>query len=108
QMPTLETKINMVKAMDAIAGVACVALFAKYDNPIRRQYYGLPGEYRLPKHGLEYRALSNAWLIHPLIMNLVIDFARKAAIMGKEGLFSKWKATEQETIDCITNCDVAK
>jgi len=28
----------------------------------RRRYYGLPGEYRLPKHGLEYRTLSNFWL----------------------------------------------
>lgn len=99
---------RIVKALDAIIGVACVSLFAKYDNPRRRQCYGLAGEYRLPPHGLEYRTLSNAWLFHPLIMNLVFDVARKALIIGEKGLLKHWKGDEKETVDCINTCDVAK
>src|SRR5579859_1696021 len=49
----------MIKAMDAIAAVACVGAFAGYEDPRRRTLYGLPGEFRLPPHGLEYRVLAN-------------------------------------------------
>ncbi len=95
-----------VKAMDAILGVACVALYAKYDDPRRRMLYGLAGEYRLPKHGLEYRVLSNAWLMHPTLFYLTFDVARKAFVVGDKNFLHLWKATEAETIDCINNCDV--
>jgi hypothetical protein len=101
--------IRMVKALDGTIGVACVSLFEKFDDPRRRQLYGLPGEYRTPPHGMEYRTLSNAWLFHPMIMNLVFDVARKALVLGDKGLFEKhWQTPEKETIDCILNSDVAK
>lgn len=96
----------MVKALDAVIGVACVSLFAKYDNPIRRRYYGMAGEYRLPPHGLEYRVLSNAWMAHPFITHLVYGVARKALKMGENGFLPKWKATEDEIVTCINTCDV--
>lgn len=102
-----EKAVPIVKALDAVLGVACVSLFAEFDDPNRRRLYGLPGEYRLPKHGIEYRPLSNAWLSHPLIMNLVLDLSRKVAIFGRDGWFQKyWKADEAEIINCIVNCDV--
>lgn len=97
---------KMVKVLDAILGVACVSLFANYDNPLRRQYYGQPGEYRLPAHGLEYRVLSNAWLAHPLIYHMVFDLARAAAGLEQEGVAHYWKAEEQEVIQTILNHDV--
>ncbi len=96
----------MVKALDAILGVACVSLFAEFDDPSRRRLYGLPGEYRTPEHGIEYRPLSNAWLCHPMIMNLVMDLSRKALMFGKNGFMKYWNATEEETISCIIDCDV--
>jgi len=103
-----EKAIDVVKAMDAIIGVMCVSLFAKFDDKNRRRYYGLAGEYRLPKHGLEYRVLSNAWLAHPFIFNIVFDVARKAAMVGFNGYMNMYKGTEKEIIDCINNCDVDK
>ncbi len=103
-----EDIINGVKALDAILGVACVSFFGKIDDPRRRKMYGLAGEYRLPPHGLEYRVLSNAWLCHPLVMNIIFDVSRKALMFGLNGYMKYWKATEQETIECINNCDVVK
>lgn len=97
---------KIVKALDAVLGVACVSLFAEFDNPNRRRLYGLPGEYRTPKHGIEYRPLSNAWLCHPMIMNLVFDLARKCVMFGQKDYMKFWDATEEETIECIVNCDV--
>lgn len=99
---------KMVKALDAILGVACVSLFASLDTPKRRAMYGLAGEYRTPTHGLEYRALSNAWLCHPFAANLVFDLARSALIMGINDLLQYWKGNEKETVECINNCDVKK
>ena len=104
--PTTEQMHLMVKSLDAILGVAGVSMCAKYDDPRRRIMYGLAGEYRLPPHGLEYRVLSNAWLFHPVIANIVFDLARSAAMFGKSRLLKHWKATEQETIQCINTCDV--
>ena len=98
----------IVKALDAILGVSCVSLFENWDNPVRRKYYGLPGEYRLPAHGIEYRVLSNAWLFHPLIMNLVFDLGCKALVFGQKGLLGCWKGSEGETIECVKNCDAKK
>jgi hypothetical protein len=99
---------NVIKALDKVVGVACVSLFQDYDRPERRQLYGLPGEYRLPPHGIEYRTLSNAWLIHPMIANLVVDLSRKAFMFGWNGFGKFWDSTEDETIKCIINCDVKK
>jgi hypothetical protein len=106
---TPEQISKIVKALDAILGVACVSLFAKYDDPNRRVMYGLAGEYRLPPHGLEYRTLSNAWTFHPMIMNLVFDVARKVLVLGERGYLGQvWKGSEKETIETINTCDVAK
>lgn len=99
--------IKGVKAMDAVLGVACVSLFAKFDDARRRKMYGLAGEYRLPPHGVEYRVLSNAWLSHPLITNIVMDLSRKAYMAGVSGMIKDWKCDEKETIRIINECDVA-
>ena len=99
----------IVKALDAILGVACVSFFARFDDRRRRLLYGLAGEYRLPPHGLEYRVLSNAWLCHPLITHLIFEIARKTVVLSQKGLFTKhWVHDEKETIQCINTCDVDK
>lgn len=103
-----EALIPIVRGLDAILGVAAVSMFANMDNPIRRQFYGQPGEYRTPAHGLEYRVLSNAWLCHPLAMHLVYDLTRSVGGLVQGGMFGDWKATEQETVDTIMTHDVDK
>lgn len=103
QQKQIET---VIKALDAIVGVACVSLFAGYDDPRRRTMYGLAGEYRTPAHGLEYRVLSNAWLIHPVLMNATFDLTRAAYAFAMGGLLEYWKADEKEIIEVINSCDV--
>jgi hypothetical protein len=99
---------QMVKALDAVLGVSCVAMFNNYDNPERRKYYGRAGEYRTPIHGLEYRTLSNAWLAHPFIMNVVFDIARVTLSLGYYDYMKLWIGTEEEIVNIINNCDVDK
>lgn len=102
-----KTIVAGVKGMDTILGVACVSLFANFDDPRRRKMYGLAGEYRTPAHGVEYRVLSNAWLSHPLITNVVLDLARTAFVAGVNKVTKDWKCDEQETIRIINECDVS-
>lgn len=98
--------VKMVKALDAVLGVACVSMFAKFDDPRRRQMYGLAGEYRLPKYGFEYRTLSNAWMFHPMIAHMVFDLARSVTTFGYKDLLEHWQCEEKETIRIINECDV--
>lgn len=97
---------HMVWALDSILGIPCVALAAGYDNPIRRQYYGLAGEFRLPPHGLEYRSLSNFWLQHPIIFNLVTDLARHALNLGRARLERVVKMPRKQVVQAINFSDV--
>lgn len=105
----------IVKNLDKILAVWAVGAAEGIDDPIRRQYYGLAGEHRLPAHGLEYRVLSNFWTIHPAITNLVMDFARSIIHASPNGGdhwghiakgLDKWVADEQEVVETINNCDV--
>lgn len=103
-----EVTERMIKACDAIAGVASVSLFAEFDSPLRRQYYGLAGEYRVPPHGVEWRTLSNAWLMHPAITHLVFDLARESARFGAARLIGLLEDCEQERVQDILNQGDAK
>lgn len=98
---------RIVRALDAILGVAGVSLAAEIDDPVRREYYGRAGEYRLPKHGLEYRVLSNFWLIHPAVAMLVNELFRVVIKLAQINLSElTWKADEDEVRSVINNCDV--
>jgi hypothetical protein len=87
---------RVVKTMDAIAGMCGVSLAAQWDDPRRRQFYGRAGEYRLPKHGLEYRVHSNFWLRDPRLYYLIWDLTRWAWRLGWLGLGEHWQASEDE------------
>lgn len=76
--PLSDEQVNKtVRTLDALLGVAGVVMFQNLDDTVRREHYGLAGEYRLPPHGLEYRVLSNAWVFHPELAANILDFARK-------------------------------
>lgn len=95
-----------VKMMDAMVGVAMVSFAADYDSPIRRKYYGQAGEFRLPKHGLEYRVLSNFWLCHPSLQHLAFDIARYAMNLGLCGMRCLVKTSDSAVERCINDTDV--
>ena len=97
---------EMVKCADAIVGMASVGIFAEVDNPVRRRYYGLPGEHRLPSHGVEYRVLSNGWMCNPAVTHFVLGLTRKSLTMGRERLRGVMDGCEQEVIQTIQYGDV--
>lgn len=76
-----DTRVTMI--MDLVLANQCVMLDTDPTNAIRRKLYGRAGEYRLPKHGYEYRTLSNFWLIHEAIFSLVFGIARQAMMIAE-------------------------
>lgn len=98
---------HAVWALDGILGVACVGMAEQFDDPTRRRFYGRAGEIRLPEHGLEYRVLSNFWLISPAISYLVHEIFRQAIKFGMTGAYSMFFKTPQDEVRRIINtCDV--
>ena len=98
---------HLTKMLDGVLGVAGVTLAQGLDDPVRRQFYGLAGEYRLPKHGLEYRVLSNFPLAHPAIADLVFELAYMAVCWNRMGVNLSMLGPEGVVQEIINNSDVA-
>lgn len=99
---------EVVKFLDATLGVISVSLFQGLEDPLRRNFYGRPGEYRMPPHGLEYRVLSNAWLTHPAIAHLTYELGRAFIRMAHLSPIYRdaWKYDEDEVRSIILDLDV--
>lgn len=129
EYPIMEQAHKHIENLDKVLGVWAVGAARNIDVPMRRQFYGLPGEFRLPKHaayewvadildgivsgwhyekvntipGLEYRTLSNFWLCHPRITQITLEIARMAILRG-----DYWKADKSEVIETISKMDHEK
>ena len=103
------TMIQAVKGLDAIFGVASVAMFRGLEDPRRRKFYGTAGEYRTPAHGLEYRVPSSLILCHPVVTHLCLDLSRAALSAALRGIVPHiWtvQGGEVRVRDIINNYDV--
>ncbi len=80
-----------VMMLDILLGNTCVLLDRDVGNIERRKVYGRAGEYRLPRHGLEYRVLSNFWLRSYQLTSFVLAMARFAVSVS-------WDAEASEEI----------
>lgn len=95
-----------VRMLDATLGLAMVSMAAGWDDPRRRQYYGLAGEFRLPKHGLEYRTLSNFHVTHPALNHLAAEIGRMACKLGAAGTRREYEGGDLEVVSAINKSDV--
>lgn len=90
-----EERARIVPLLDVLLGNTCVMLDRDPEAAERRKVYGRAGEYRLPKHGLEYRTLSNFWLRAYSLTDLVFGLAQMAVstlattLSGQEDLEDK-------------------
>ena len=76
---------ELIQLMDVIVGNTCVLLDRDPGNIERRKIYGRAGEYRKPKHGIEYRTLSNFWLRSYPLMSFATGMARFAVNIMANG-----------------------
>lgn len=69
---------TLIKVMDILVGNTCVLLDDNDHEGLveRRKNYGRAGEFRTPKHGVEYRVLSNFWMKSYPLFSLVFSLGR--------------------------------
>jgi hypothetical protein len=105
---------NLVPLLDILLGNTCVLIDRNEFAVERRKVYGRAGEYRTPKHGLEYRTLSNFWLINYQMMSFVFGMARFAYIITvndlvypekKYGKYILSLVDQEDVIEAINNND---
>lgn len=96
-MMTKEVRERLVDILDILVGNTCVLLDRDPNAAERRKVYGRAGEYRLPKHGLEYRTLSNFWLRHYVLMSFVMGIARNAVTVVSTGVSQDYYKGLQKT-----------
>jgi hypothetical protein len=95
-------KAEAIKALDGILAVAYVALlgdFKKHELLSKVATYG---------KGIHYARLNNAWAMHPLVGNLVIDIGRKVVVFGQKGLYKFWDIKPAELKAILEKSDVKK
>lgn len=93
-----------VAMMDLIVGNTSVLIDRDEGNIERRKNYGRAGEYRTPKHGIEYRTLSNFWLKDYALMSFVMGLSRLAVSIVEEGLDKKFlKLVDMEDVEKAIN-----
>lgn len=97
---------DAIKLVDATIGLIGVSLAEGRDDPRRREFYGLAGEFRLPAHGVEYRTLSNFWLASPSVYHLIFTLGRAAFRLGLMGMREKvFRSPESMVVQAINNTD---
>ena len=73
--PDFDKSNRLVKAMDVFLGCQSI----KYDpDNLRRKLYGRPGACRYKPYGVEYRTLSNFWILSPDMQGWAYDQTHKA------------------------------
>jgi len=97
---------EIIHALDSILAVAGVSMAADIDTPERRKMYGKCGEFRLPKHGIEYRVLSNFWLCHPAISHLTFELMRQTVKFAMGGLLPAWDVPLEQVREVVNGHDV--
>lgn len=102
--PNEEGIQRLVKLFDIMVGCIGTLLDRDIWARERRKVYGRAGDYRTPKHGFEYRTLSNFWLKDYMLMSLVFGQARTACLYDYSGYSDEaFKAVEHLDIETIIN-----
>jgi len=100
----VDERDRVVPPLDLLAGNTGTIIDRDPGAVERRVYYGLPGEYRLPKHGLEYRTLSNFWLrAHPLY-----DLMSGLCVMAVSLVHTTMSTNEDIEMDIMAKVDLEK
>lgn len=100
-----------VALLDIVCGNTAVLIDRDKGNIERRKLYGRAGEYRLPKHGLEYRTLSNFWLMSKPLMSFALGMARYAVLLMADDDYKNYfnaftsKVTQKKVHKAINNND---
>lgn len=97
--PNEQVSLDITKAMDIFLGVPSVLLDA---DTRRRELYGKAGAMRFKSFGMEYRTLSNFWIMEDYLIEWVFENTIKALeFVNAGGIITN----HEDIIKCINTCD---
>lgn len=101
-------KVELIKALDIVAGIPSVILDGSDASTERRKLYGKAGCHRPTDYGVEYRTLSNYWTRSPGLVALIHSMAEDALSLVREYKLDSLSEsiTEKEIIRVINTGDV--
>lgn len=85
-------RARLAPILDVVLGSTSVLIDRDADAAVRRQVYGRAGEFRLPRHGFEYRTLSNFWLRSKELVGLVTGLGKLAIWILDTSVSEEWDA----------------
>jgi hypothetical protein len=98
--PNMATSELIVKAMDIVLGIESVIL-DKDDR--RKEMYGTAGAFRFKKYGVEYRTLSNFWIIDDANIKWAFNKTMKALELVNSGAINIILEKYENIIPVIIN-----
>jgi hypothetical protein len=97
--PQEDVSLNITKAMDIFLGVPSVLLDP---DTRRRELYGKAGAMRFKPFGMEYRVLSNFWIMDDTLIKWVFNNTLKALDFVNSGCII---TNPDDIVKCINTCD---
>ena len=94
-----ESCIMLVRMLDLFLGFISLFLDNSTSSIERRKIYGLPGRYRQPEHGVEYRTLGNFWLFDNKTIELVYDICEFVIKFTEEKGYENFWKVDNEKLD---------
>lgn len=98
--PDFNVNFELVKLMDLFLGVPSVFLDK---DKLRKKLYGKAGAMRHQLHGVEYRVLSNFWLVDKKSIDWVFNAVSNVIRAYNEGLLEKVYESGQNIIEAIND-----
>lgn len=103
-LDTMDGKLMTIRIMDCTLGLVSTILDNSQESIERRKLYGKAGCFRSTPYGVEYRTLSNYWIKHPMLTELIYLLTKDVVdIMVDEKFIDVLKAAGKKRIQRIIN-----
>lgn len=90
--------IFSIRMMDLFVGIPSIFLDKDPTSAERKELYGKAGRFRKPKHGSEYRSLSNFWIASPKLVEFIFDASQFVVQFISDGRHLKLWHIDEKTL----------
>lgn len=94
-----EQSVMLVRMLDLFLGVSSLLVDNEMSSVLRRKIYGLPGRYRQPAHGVEYRTMGNFWISSPRLVELVYDICEHVMKAMEGRIYENFWTVDREKLE---------
>lgn len=91
--------LSLIRMLDLFIGVPSIFMDHDKTSKKRKEAYGKAGRFRQPKHGAEYRSISNFWLASPELVGVIYDICAFTVAFVEEGRHKKYWFIDEDRLD---------